>query len=340
MGKRLQDERVMKKPKPNPSISPYRKPRIDGGRALRNPVLYDSHPYASMKRFAELLALRHDSDRTCHSYYRDMRLIHEYFGSDPESICEDQLREYFIHVKTLKQWRPKTIRQTAASAKIFFVEMLGHKDWTVFSQIRTRDHDELPAVLTRAEVRALLCHIRLRRYRTPIKLIYCCGLRLSECRALTIHDILGDENKLWVRDSKGRCDRMVPVSTAMVEDLRAYWRFHQNPLLMFPRAGRGGPNPEKLAQRMGQTDEPMPYSSLQQLMLKARKQLNLPHASIHTLRHSFATHLVEAGASLHTVQALLGHKQISSTMVYLHLTHRSEQDSLRLVEELSRDLPR
>jgi site-specific recombinase XerD len=83
----------------------------------------------------------------------------------------------------------------------------------------------------------------------------------------------------------------------------------------------------------------MPYSSLQRLMLQARKELDLPDASVHTLRHSFATHLVEAGASLHTVQALLGHKQINTTMVYLHLTHQSEQDSLALIEELSRDLP-
>lgn len=84
----------------------------------------------------------------------------------------------------------------------------------------------------------------------------------------------------------------------------------------------------------------MPYSSLQRLMLVARKQLDFPDVSVHTLRHSFATHLVEAGASLHTVQKLLGHSQINTTMVYLHLTHHSEQNALKLVEDLSRDLPR
>jgi len=83
----------------------------------------------------------------------------------------------------------------------------------------------------------------------------------------------------------------------------------------------------------------MPHSSLQRLMVKVRKQLGISHMTVHTLRHSFATHMVEAGASLHTVQAILGHKQINSTMIYLHLTHRTQQDSLALVTELSDDLP-
>ena len=85
---------------------------------------------------------------------------------------------------------------------MIFVEMLGKKSWKVFSEVKTKDHDELPAVLTREQVRRLLCHVRLRRYRTPLKLIYCCGLRLSECLSLTVHDIKGDENKLWIRASK------------------------------------------------------------------------------------------------------------------------------------------
>ena len=142
-----------------------------------------------MAEFAKRLALRSDANRTCYAYYRDMRLVHQHCACDPELISEDQLRDYILHVKTVKGWRPKTIRQTVASARHFFVEMLGHHDWTVFSQIKTKDHDELPPVLTREQVRDLLLHVRLRRYRIPIKLIYCCGLRVSECLSLTIHDI-------------------------------------------------------------------------------------------------------------------------------------------------------
>lgn len=309
-----------------------------GGRGA-DPLQYN-HPYDSMRRYAELLALRHDSPRTRQSYYRAMRLVHEHFQADPATLGEDQLRDYILHVKTRKAWKPKTIRQTMACARLFFVGMLEHEEWKVFSQVRTRDHDDLPAVLTREQVTRLLGAIRLRRYRIPLKLIYCAGLRLSECLSLTIHDIFGDEGKLMVRGGKGGRDRMVPLAPAMVEDLRRYWAYHRHPLLLFPNAGRGPCDPAKLAARMHRATGPMPVSSLQRLVIVARQQLGIPDATIHSLRHSFATHLIEAGASLHTVQALLGHKQINTTMVYLHVTHRSDRDSRLLVEQLCQGLPR
>ena len=309
------------------------------GRRHRDPLDY-SHPYDSMRRYAELLALRHDCGRTRHSYYRAMRVLHEHFRVDPATLGEDQFRDYILHVKTRKAWKPKTIRQTVACARLFFIEMLGLGEWKVFSQIRTRDHDELPVVLTREQVTRLLRSIRLRRYRIPVKLIYCAGLRLSECLSLTVHDIVGDERKLMVRGGKGSKDRMVPLAAEMVEDLRRYWAFHRHPVLLFPNAGRGPCTPEKLAGRMGRATAPMPVSSLQRLVVVARKELDIPDATVHTLRHSFATHLIEAGASLHAVQSLLGHKQINTTMVYLHVTHRSDQNSRALVEGLTSGLPR
>jgi site-specific recombinase XerD len=293
-----------------------------------------------MSRFADFLALRYDANRTRHAYYRQLRLIHEHAQCDPAEVTEEQLRDYFLFVKLKKRWKPKSIRQALAAARMFFAAMLGREDWRIFYQVRTRDHETLPAVLTRQQVHDLLSVIRLRRYRTPLKLIYCCGLRLSECLGLTIHDILGKENKLLIRNSKGHKDRIVPLPTPMWQELRRYWAFHRHPLLIFPNAGRGENSPQALAQRMRAATAPMPTSSLQRLVVAARQQLNLPAASVHSLRHSFATHLLEAGAHLHTIQRLLGHKQITSTMVYLHLTHQSAQDALRLMDELCRGLPR
>ena len=322
-------------PVPHPAAGRFRTTPRD----FVNPVDYQ-HPYESMGRFAKALTLRYDANRTRHAYYRQLRLIHEHFGIDPALTSETQLRDYFLFVKLKKHWKPKSIRQALAASRQFFVDLLGHADWTVFGQVRTKDHDVLPAVLTRQQVQALLAHIRLRRYRTPIKLIYACGLRLSECLALTIRDIQGAENKLLIRNSKGHQDRVVPLPTCLYQELRRYWAFHRHPLLIFPNVGRGENNPQALAQRMHQATAPMPCSSLQRLVIVARKELNLPDASIHSLRHSFATHLLEAGAHLHTIQKLLGHKQITSTMVYLHLTHQTTRDALKLMDELCRNLPR
>jgi len=312
---------------------------VSRDRDYANPVDYQ-HPYPSMAQFADFLALHYDANRTRHAYYRQLRLLHEHLASDPATVTEAQLRDYFLFVKLQKHWKPKTIRQAVAAAKMFFVDLLGQPCWTVFAQIRTKDHDTLPAVLTRQQVHELLAHIRLRRYRTPLKLIYCCGLRLSECLGLTIHDIHGQENQLLIRRGKGNKDRVVPLPTSMYQELRRYWKFHQHPLLIFPNVGRGDRDPKVMARRMRQATCPMPHSSLQRLIILARKQLNLPAASVHSLRHSFATHLLEAGAHLHTIQHLLGHKQITTTMIYLHLTHQTARQTLRLMDELCQGLPR
>jgi site-specific recombinase XerD len=321
---------------PRPSLPPEIRTTCQ---EYKNPVDYE-HPYDSMAQFAGFLALRYDANRTRHAYYRQVRLIHEHVACDPATITEAQLRDYFLFVKLKKRWQPKSIRQAVAAAKMFFVDLLGQPAWTVFSQIRTKDHDRLPAVLTRPQVIALLAAVRLRRYRTPLKLIYGCGLRLSECLGLTIHDIKGTENKLVIRQAKGLKDRVVPLPTSLYQELRRYWAFHRHPLLIFPNVGRGDRNLQSLAQRMHTATRPMPPSSLQRLLIIARKELNIPGISVHSLRHSFATHLLEAGAHLRTIQELLGHAQITTTMVYTHLTHQSTQDTLRLMDQLCRGLPR
>lgn len=323
----------------NPQPKPHPRDVRTTGREYANPVDYQ-HPYASMERFAQWLALRYDANRTRHAYYRQVRLIHEHFDCDPATLTEDHLRDYFLFVKLQKHWQPKSIRQACAAARMFFVGLGEHTDWKIFDQIRAKDHDTLPAVLTRQQVHDLLAHIRLRRYRTPLKLIYACGLRLSECLGLTIHDVLGRDNKLRIRQSKGHQDRIVPLPTCLVEELRGYWKVHRHPLLLFPNVGRGDRHPQSVAARMHAATGPMPPSSLQRLVIVARKQLNLPDASVHSLRHSFATHLLEAGAHLHTIQRLLGHRQITSTMVYLHLTHQTTQDTLALMDQLCQGLPR
>ena len=280
-----QQKIVIPEPKDFPTIDPANI-NANGSPKYKNPLEYD-HPYPSMDDFAKRLSLRYDAVRTCHSYYRQGRLLHEHFDTDPIDLTESDLRDYFIYVKHEKLWKPKTIRQSVAALKLFYSTYPEQKNWTVFSQIKTKDHDELPAVLTRDQVFSVLQGIKLRRYRIPIKLIYCCGLRLSECLSLTIHDIKSKENKLWIRQSKNHRDRLVPISDDMVSDLKKYWKAHQNPLLLFPSAGRGDQSSEKTCQRMRVADHPIPHGSLQRTITAVRKELNIPELTIHTLRSVF-----------------------------------------------------
>ena len=328
---------VIPKPDDLPVIDPANI-NSDGSRKYKNPIHYD-HKYPSMEDFAKRLSLHFDSVRTCYDYYRQLRLLSEALEGDPAKQSESDVRDYFLYVKLDKGWKPKTIRQSAAAIGLFYSAYPKADKWTVFSQVKTKDHDELPAVLTRDQIFDVFNAISMRRYLIPLKLIYCCGLRLSECLSLTIHDVKSKENKLWIRQSKFHQDRMVPISDVMVADLKKYWAMHKNPLLLFPSAGRGNTSPESTCERMRLATHPAPHSSLQRIINEVRKELNIPELTIHTLRHSFATHMIESGASILAVKSILGHKNINSTMIYLHLTHRSEEDSLDLMSKLSRDLP-
>ena len=107
---------------------------VSQGQKCTDPLDYAVHPYESMQRFSELLALKYDMPRTRHAYYRAMRLIHEHCRCDPALITEAQLRDYLLHVKIHRKWALQTIRRSAASARFFFVELMGHEDWKVFSQ--------------------------------------------------------------------------------------------------------------------------------------------------------------------------------------------------------------
>jgi integrase/recombinase XerD len=290
-----------------------------------------------MAEFARLLGVRYTAPRTRCSYYRQMRIIHDFFEQDPAGLTDAQLTDYFLHCRMEKGWAPKTLRQSAAAARLFYTRMLRRSDMQCFNQIKGSGSETLPIVLTLDQVHNVIDGIRLRRYRTPIKLIYCCALRLSECLNLTVHDINGQSLTLRVRGGKGGKTRVVPLTQRLYQELRDYWAKHRNPVLLFPCAGRG--NHAGTAQRMGQATRPMPHNSLQRLLVQRGRELKLPMCKPHTLRHSIATHLVEGGAHLRSVQELLGHSSIETTQLYLHITQHSHIHTRQLLSALYARLP-
>lgn len=288
-----------------------------------------------MRLFAEHLKLKDLRTRSCISYYRDMRLLHEHFGKNPKYLTQKQVRSYIVHIKEDRQWAPKTIRQTIASARMFYGDMLG-KPWKLWDIVTVRDRESLPIVLDIDEVPLLFRQIPRLRYKVPLQLIYSCGLRLNECQRLTVDDIDGPNNRLIVRDGKGGKDRYVPLSTNMYRRLQHYWRYHQNKHYLFPAVGRGLGKQETVRKHMQSATEYMHASSIRKTMIDARTQAGIKkRATIHTLRHSYATHMHAMGVSIRQLQLYMGHSTIETTTLYTHLVPFSEQRSLKIVDKLA-----
>jgi integrase/recombinase XerD len=192
--------------------------------------------------------------------------------------------------------------------------------------------EEAAVILSLAEVRQILSHIRLPRYQVCLTTIYSCGLRLQEGTHLQVADLDSARQMIHVRHGKGAKDRYVPLPERTLQLLRNYWRSHKHPALLFPAAGRDQAD-------LAQATEPISRSSVQDAFRAALKDSgNHKRASLHTLRHSWATHLLEAGVNLRLIQQWLGHSSPATTSVYTHLTVKAEQLGTQAINQIMRDL--
>ena len=295
-----------------------------------NPLYYN-HKYASLQDFAEHLNLKDVRLSTREAYYRQMRLVQEHFEKNPKYLTQKQISAYLIHWKEEKCWSASAIRQAIASCRMFFGEMLG-KPWKLWEVVRVKNKKHFPVVLDCEEVRAIFREVPLLRYRVPLRLIYCCGLRVNECLHLTVEDI--EPRRLMVREGKGGKDRYVPLPSVMYEQLRQYWKRHRNRKWLFPAIG-GGPSRE-VCLGMNKASAPMSQTSLQGSFGKARVAASIgKKATLHTLRHSYATHLLALGVNLRQLQLYLGHEDIQTTTLYTHLIPFGEQKSLEHIEAIA-----
>ena len=172
-----------------------------------------------------------------------------------------------------------------------------------------------------------------RRFKVCLRLIYHCGLRVGEAVSLNPHDIHGRENppRLHIKNAKGGKDRYVPIAAGMVEELRQWWRTHRNRCWLFPAQQLGFP--------AGQTAHAMRTSSVQGAFAAARLESGLhPDAHVHTLRHSYATHMLEAGVNIRQLRDYLGHTSIETTLIYTHLTALSEARTQATMQTLYQTL--
>jgi len=283
------------------------------------------------QRMIEDLQLHGMSERTQQAYVRAVRLFAEHYRRSPDKITEEEIRQYFLHVLNVKKWRRATITQSLCAIKFFYEQTL-HQKWTTLKIIRPPKENKLPVILTREEVLRILNSVKMLRFRACLTTIYSCGLRLSEGSHLKVEDIDSSRALIHVNLGKGAKDRYVPLPQSTLKLLREYWSTHRNTVFLFPATGRGGIG-------ASEATKPSPKSSVQSAFRKALKETGInKKAHVHTLRHSYATHLLEAGINLRLIQEYLGHNSPHTTALYTHLTTIAKSKAGDTINELMKNL--
>ena len=317
------------------------------------------HP--SLQQYDEHLTLQSVSQRTREEYGRYLRKLAQHTGRDPAGLEEHEGRAYLLFLKQDKKYATGSMRIAAAALRMFYNGML-QKGWRLFDLVRSPDPQRLPQVLAREQVRALLGKVREPRFRALLTLIYGCGLRVGEAVKLEVRDIQSAQGRIHIRQGKGGKDCrassttcrwvsappprlgrarlrvtqwMVPLPAPVLARLREFWASHRHPQLVFPGAGCAWR--ERGPDARGQAGAPMSVSSAQHCWRLAVAAAGLPReVTLHTLRHSYATHLLEEGVSLRQIGSYLGHSSLDTTVIYTHLTVVSEGRALEAIEGLTR----
>ncbi len=286
------------------------------------------------KRMLQDMQLHGYSQRTQEMYLRAVRQLAEHFHKPPDQITEEELRDYFLYVKNVKKWSRTASTIAICGIKFFFEKTLG-REWMTFELVRPQKEKRLPVILTREEIRRILACVRFERYRVCLLTIYSCGLRLLEGCNLKVSNIDSGRMVVHVEGGKGNKDRYVPLPQRTLEELRRYWKTHRNPVWLFPAAGRGGKH-----NQFATATRPTPHSNVQIAFKTALRKsgVNKPRASVRTLRHSYATHLVEQGVNLRLIQEYLGHNSPRTTAIYTHLTEVAQSQAARIINHLMDEL--
>jgi integrase len=242
--------------------------------------------YPSIIQFKQLVELKAYRTDTKNSYVRYVWKLAEHFDCDPATLTEDQLRQYFLWLRQEEQCSPSLLKINKWALRCFYRECVKAKDWTVFEEVRTPQPKSLPVVLSRQEVQKVLGVVREPRFSTCLRLMYYCGLRITEALRLEVQDIQAGHTppRLHIRDAKGAKDRYVPLPKPLIEELRTWWRTHRNPRLLFP-ARPSTARPVVSQPSIHQTNRCMDEAAVQQVFRLARQTAGVhPKATPHTLR--------------------------------------------------------
>jgi len=262
------------------------------------------------------LKLKGYSPKTQTAYLGYMKNFARYFGRSPAKMGEKEIREYLYHLVTGKDLGNSSINSVYSALK-FFYETTLCRDWNVVKIPRRKTEKRLPVVLDGSEIKQLLAITTNLKHRALLMTTYSAGLRVSETAHLKVSDIDSKRMQLLVTQGKGKKDRYALLSPVTLNLLRDYWRQYRPFSWLFP--GR-------------LPDRPISTRTIQKVFENAKRKAGIKKpVTVHTLRHSFATHLLEAGTDIYRVQKLMGHTTPKTTTIYIHLRR---QDLLKVISPL------
>jgi integrase/recombinase XerD len=262
------------------------------------------------------LELRGLSPHTQENYLRHVSQFSRHYGRSPRHLGEKEIKEYLLYLLREKKVSTATVNQCYHALKFLYERTL-NRMWVMARVPRVRRLKQLPVVLDKEEVESLFSVTENVKHRALLMLIYSSGLRLTEAARLKVTDIDSKRMLVRIKQGKGRKDRYTILSKTALEALREYWDQYRPKDWLF--AGR-------------YPGKPLTGRSIQRVLIKAKDLAGIKKpATVHTLRHSFATHLLEAGTDLYHIQLLLGHRTLNTTTIYLHV---SRKELARIVSPL------
>jgi integrase/recombinase XerD len=277
------------------------------------------------KRMTEDLNIRNYSVNTIDAYVRCVANFAKYFGKSPEVLGVEHIREYQVFMVESKKVTWSSLNQTVCALRFVYQVTLGRAD-AIEHIPYARSERKLPVVLSRSEVRQFLNAIGSLKQETIAKVMYGAGLRVSEAAGLRIDDIDSQRMVIRVRQGKGKKDRYVPLSPTLLEQLRKYWKAYRPDVWLFPGQSNRGPISREAVGRA---------------IAEARNEAEVPkRVTCHTMRHCYATHQLEAGTDLRTIQLRLGHRSLNSTALYLHVAADAPQANQATHDLLDHDTER
>lgn len=277
------------------------------------------------QRMLDDLRRRNYSPDTIRGYIRAVQQFAEYFHRSPEQMGGDELRRYQLYLLHERKFALGTVENNISALRFLYKKTLKRRDLAFDDLPFPKQPRTLPTVLSQDEVTRLIEAATNRMHRMLLMLLYSTGMRRSEASLLKVSDIDSQRMVIHIHRGKGMRDRDVPLTPKMLEALRDYWRWKKSRVYLFP-SKRSAPGSE----------QPISDKTVWNVCRVAATRAGIQKKlGPHTLRHCFATHLLEAGADLRTIQLLMGHERLEDTTIYLHLSQRHLHAAINPLDQLT-----